>query len=205
MPAEWELKGYLLGACSCDWGCPCSFNARPTKGFCEGGYVWVITKGRFAGTDLSGLHLSWMLHSPGPLHEGNCTSQVMVDERANPKQREALLQLTSGKEGLPWAIFAAVTKKFLDPLYAPFNVQLDGLKSKASAKPYLELELAPISNPVTGETEQLQLRKPTGFTSLWADLGVNKRLKINAPNLKYEHPNQYGEFSEFHYTQNGLR
>ena len=43
------LKGHLLGACSCDWGCPCGFEARPTQGFCEGNYVWHIEEGQYRG------------------------------------------------------------------------------------------------------------------------------------------------------------
>jgi hypothetical protein len=41
------MKGILLGACNCDWGCPCSFNAPPTHGKCEGGYLWHIEEGKF--------------------------------------------------------------------------------------------------------------------------------------------------------------
>ena len=47
MATKWNAKGVLIGACSCDWGCPCSFDAPPTQGKCEGGYVWNITEGRF--------------------------------------------------------------------------------------------------------------------------------------------------------------
>ena len=36
---SYHLKGMLLAACNCDWGCPCNFEAPPTKGFCEGGYL----------------------------------------------------------------------------------------------------------------------------------------------------------------------
>jgi len=36
MPGTWKLKGKVLVACNCDWGCPCNFNARPTTGKCEG-------------------------------------------------------------------------------------------------------------------------------------------------------------------------
>ena len=49
MATEWSMQGTLLGACSCDWGCPCSFDAPPTRGFCEGGYVWHIDTGNFGG------------------------------------------------------------------------------------------------------------------------------------------------------------
>jgi len=50
----YRLKGHLLGACNCDWGCPCSFEARPTKGFCEGSYIWHVEEGHFHGTPLNG-------------------------------------------------------------------------------------------------------------------------------------------------------
>ncbi|PYR26449.1 MAG: hypothetical protein DMF92_18425, partial [Acidobacteria bacterium] len=36
--ANWTLKGYLIGSCNCDWGCPCTFNARPTYTKCQGAY-----------------------------------------------------------------------------------------------------------------------------------------------------------------------
>ena len=48
------LQGHLLGACSCAWGCPCSFEARPTQGFCEGHYAWHIEEGHYQGTPLAG-------------------------------------------------------------------------------------------------------------------------------------------------------
>ncbi len=197
----WNLKGHLLGACSCDWGCPCSFNARPTKGFCQGGYVWRVTAGNFDGVDLGGLTFCWVGKFPGPLHEGNGTAQLIIEERASAAQRQALLELASGKRGGPFAIFAAVTATFLEPLYARYEVVVNGLDSRAIAAPYLEMQLAPIANPVTGEREYLQLQKPTGFTSTWADLGRSLKFAINAPGLQYDHSGQYGEYSEFAYVE----
>ena len=70
---QWNLKGDLLGACSCDWGCPCSFNARPTQGFCEGGYVWHVRSGTYDGIDLAG-------HGRGPASVEN--DQIAADARA---------------------------------------------------------------------------------------------------------------------------
>lgn len=200
MASDWAMKGYLLGACSCDWGCPCSYNARPTQGFCEGGYLWHISQGHYGKVRLDGLNLVFVATSPGPLHEGHVKSQIIMDERATAEQREALLALSSGKEGGPWQIFAAVTEKWFEPVFAAFEVSIDGLHSKARAGKYLEIELSPIKNPVTGAVEELQLRKPTGFTSTWADLGQNLKLRIACPELKYDHSGKYGEYSEFAYA-----
>lgn len=202
MGVKWTMDGILLGACNCDWGCPCSFNAPPTKGFCEGGYVWHIQDSTFDGLSLFGLNVAWLAHSPGPLHECRATSFVIIDEKANPQQRDALLKLTRGTYGGPWRIFNAVTAKWLEPKFAPFDVHVDGLKSRAKAGQYLEVGLAPILNPVTNEIEELYLNKPTGFTSTRAAIGKSTVLRVDA-GLEYDHSGQYAEFSHFHYFGEG--
>src|SRR6185369_1830490 len=50
-----HVTGDVLIACNCDYGCPCNFNARPSRGFCEGGWVWMIEKGQVDDVDVSGL------------------------------------------------------------------------------------------------------------------------------------------------------
>ena len=55
---HWHVNGDVLIACNCDFGCPCNFNARPSTGFCEGGWIWMIEKGHVDDVDLSGLGLA---------------------------------------------------------------------------------------------------------------------------------------------------
>ncbi len=206
MATDWKLKGYLLGACSCDWGCPCSFDARPTRGFCEGGYTWHVTEGSFDRVKLDGFSFSWLGHSPGPLHEGNVNTVAVVDDRADREQRKVLLDLLMGRSGGgPWAVFASLVSKWFDPVFARYDVRIDGLNSKLKAGNILELQLSKIFNPVTGNPEELKLLKPTGLTSLWIDLGKSTTFKLSTPGLAFDHSGQYGEFSEFHYTPAGLK
>jgi hypothetical protein len=197
---KWAMKGTLLGACSCDWGCPCSFDAAPTRGFCEGGYLWHVEKGNFGGVALDGLSFTWFGHSPAALHKGNVTWMSVVDEKANAAQRAALATLFEGKSGGPWTIFMAVAGKYLGTRFAPFEVKLDGLQSKARAVGFVEYELGPIVNPVTGTPEELYLDKPTGFTSKRVTLGAGKVFRTTAPELSYDHSGKYGEFSHFDYS-----
>lgn len=199
MGTKWSMKGVLLGACSCDWGCPCSFNARPTKGFCEGAYVWHVQRGRFSGTILDGLTLGLFGHSPGPVHEGNLTTQILIDEKAGPAERQALVALGHGKAGGPWAIFASVTAKWLDPLFLPFDIRVDGLNSRVRVGNTAEMALGPILNPVTNIPEEIYLDKPTGFTAKRTALGRSLTFRF-AGGLRYDHSGQYGEFSEFEYS-----
>ncbi len=202
MPTTWNMKGVLIGACNCDWGCPCSFDAPPTKGFCEGGYVWQITEGRFGDVPLAGLALAWLAHSPAALHKGNVTGLTLIDEKANAAQRAALTKLAAGKSGGPWTIFSAVTAYPLGPNYVPFEVAAKGLDSRVRIGAMYEVQLGPILNPVNGTAEELYLDKPTGFTSKRLTLGMAKvmRLKSEFEKLNYDHSGQYGEFSQFDYA-----
>ena len=202
MGIKWSAKGVLLGACSCDWGCPCSFNARPTKGFCEGAYVWHFQRGRFNSTSLDGLTLGLFGHSPGPVHEGNLTSQIFIDEKAGPAEREALVALALGKAGGPWAVFASVTSKWLEPRFLPFEIHADGLNSRVRVGNIAEMALGPILNPVTNIPEEIYLDKPTGFTAKRTALGRSLTLRFDGE-LHFDHSGQYGEFSEFEYSGEG--
>jgi hypothetical protein len=202
MGTKWTAKGALLGACNCDWGCPCSFDAPPTKGKCEGGYLWQFTDGRFGDTSLAGLSMAWFGHSPAAIHKGNVTGLTIIDEKADASQRAALTTLSRGKAGGPWVIFNAVMSKHLGPKFAPFQVVANGLGSSARIEGIYEVVLGPILNPVTGVAEELYLDKGTGFTSKRLTLGrsTTMRLRTEFELLNYDHSGQYGEFSHFEYA-----
>src|SRR5438105_4314617 len=180
MATTWNMKGTLLGACNCDWGCPCSFDANPTQGFCEGGYLWHLDEGSFGKVPLAGLTFAWYGHAPEALHKGNVTWMIAIDEKATAEQRHALSKLGEGKSGGPWAIFVAVSGKIHSPRFVRFELELNGLNSKARAEYLLEMELGPILNPVSGEAEEIYLDKPTGFTSKRTTLGASRVFRVNS-------------------------
>jgi hypothetical protein len=193
------MQGTLLGACSCDWGCPCSFDAPPTRGFCEGTYLWHIEDGRFGEVTLSGLTWAWSGHAPGAMHLGNVTALLLIDEKADGSQRQALNTIADGKSGGPWTIFTAVTSKRIGPQYTKFEVQVDGLNSKARAAGVLEMELGPILNPVTGTPEEIYVDKPTGFTSKRLTMGASRVFRVTS-DIRYDHSGKYAEYSKFSYS-----
>ncbi|MBI3327564.1 MAG: DUF1326 domain-containing protein [Nitrospinae bacterium] len=195
--ASYYLKGVFLGGCSCDWGCPCNFEAPPTKGFCEGGGIWHIEQGRYGGVQLDGLRVGGFAHSPAALHLGNVTLLVLIDERADARQRaaiEAMFPVTP-----PFSIFYSLTSTFLGFHYVSLEVQLDGIRSRVTIPGTLELALAPMINPVTGEEEPATLLKPKGFTSQQQELCATAVLRFSTEGLSYDHSGKYGEFSPFEY------
>lgn len=206
MVKSWTMKGSLLGACNCNWGCPCNFDAPPTYGHCEGMYIWVVCEGRYGDISLDGVVFGWGGRSPGPLHEGHGTAVVAIDETATPEQREAILTITrSGEAGLPFDIFSSITETWLDPLITPIEVDLNGINSKVEmgGGDVFRLELSRIPNPVTGEDEELYLDKPTGFTSTRAELGSSVVDRFTYDLLTWDSANKYGEYSEFEYSGPG--
>ena len=172
---DWRLEGEWVKNCSCAYGCPCDFNARPTLGECKGLVAMNITKGNFGKVRLDGLKFAVTVHFPGALHEGNGQMQPILDERATPEQREALFGIMSGKnskEGTLFHIFSLIVTKIHDPVFAPIQFQFDKerRRAKVSIPGILETDVEPIKNPVTGADHRIQVVMPEGFEHISAEV-----------------------------------
>ena len=199
----WFMNGSLVGSCNCEWGCPCNFDAPPTYGFCDGFYALAIREGRFGDVPLDGLAFVFGGHSPGPVHEGGGTEILVIDERSTPEQAAAVERLwRGGGVGLPFDIFASVTETHLDPVTAPIEVKLDGIRSevRVGGGEIFDLAIGRIKNPVTGEEEEIYLDKPTGFTSLRSEMGMSTRATFDAGGLVVDNTGRYAEYAEFSYS-----
>lgn len=166
--ANWRLEGEWLKNCSCAYGCPCDFNARPTQGFCKGFLGMRITDGFFEATRLDGLSFFAVVSFPGPLHEGNGQLQPIIDERASPEQREALFKIMSGQhsaEGTLFHICSLIVTTMHEPIFAPITLQFDmaGRTARLVVPGVLESDVEPIKNPVTGAPHRIQIVMPEGF------------------------------------------
>ncbi len=95
---EWEIKGRQFVNCNCNYGCPCQFDVSPTHGHCRGVGAVQIDQGAYGTVKLDGLRTALFCAWPGPVHEGHGKMQLIVDERARPEQREALLKIMTGQD-----------------------------------------------------------------------------------------------------------
>ena len=200
---DWFMNGSIIGSCNCEWGCPCNFDAPPTFGHCDGYYVLAVREGRFGDVPLDGVTFVFGGHSPGPVHEGGGTEILVVDEAATAEQAGAIETLwRGGGVGLPFDIFASVTETHLDPVRAPIEVKLDGIRSevKVSGGAIFDLAISRIRNPVTDEEEEVYLDKPTGFTSLRSEMGMSTRARFSAGGLEADNTGRYAEYAEFSYS-----
>ena len=95
---DWMIRTRQIGTCSCDYGCPCQFERRPTHGNCRGLEVVRIDKGYFGEVTVDGLRLALLYAWPGAIFEGGGTMQGVIDERADKRQRQALITIVHGGE-----------------------------------------------------------------------------------------------------------
>ena len=105
---DWKIRAQEITTCNCDWGCPCQFNALPTRGSCRAVVAIRIDEGHFGDVKLDGLKAVAVLAWPGPIHEGHGEALAVIDERADERQREALEGIFLGRLGgtpelqFPW-------------------------------------------------------------------------------------------------------
>lgn len=198
---KWSFEADFIQGCSCDYGCPCEFSAPPTRGFCEGTGAWRVVKGHFGDVPLDGLGVAFAAHWPQAIHLGNGTLALFIDERANARQREALLTICSGKAGgLPYEILATTFSKVLDPVFSPIEFNLNGRNSSVRIGDSLNVALEPIKNPVTGEPESVQINHGTGFIFKDAEAVSARECRVNVPGLSYSWPDKAGFVTRVNYS-----
>jgi len=165
---DWQIGGPKIASCNCDYGCPCEFNARPSKGHCEGLEAHLIESGWFGNVRLDGLVFGARYRWPGPVHEGGGVAQGVIDARADDAQREALFTILGGKEQEPHTVFniygGTIAREF-DPIFAPISFHCDFANRTGgfNVPGLMELQIVPIRNPVTGAAHRARILLPEGF------------------------------------------
>jgi len=165
----WEIKGTEFANCNCAYGCGCQFNALPDKGFCEAVAGYQVHQGNFGDVRLDGLRAAVMWRWPGAVHEGNGVMQIVIDERADARQRNALAQILSGQEtqdmATVWWVFSAMCPTKHDPLYCPidFEVDVDARRARLEIPGLVRSVGEPIRNPVTGAEHRVRIDFPQSF------------------------------------------
>jgi hypothetical protein len=128
MAVEWRIKGTEVCNCNCAYGCPCQFNALPTQGNCEGLLGFEIEEGFFGAVRLDGLRAVMLVKYPGAIHEGNGTMQLVIDDRATPEQRNALVKILSGEETEQMAtifwVYSAMAPYKLEPVIRAISTSM---------------------------------------------------------------------------------
>lgn len=205
---DWKIEGPKIGGCNCAYGCPCEFNALPTRGSCEGLEAHLIERGHFGDVRLDGLIVGARYRWPGAVHEGGGLVQGFIDERATEAQREALFAILGGKEQEPTTVFniyGSTIAKELDPVFGRFEFACDFAARRATfrAPGVVELMLSPIKNPVTGKDHFAQIVLPNGFEYRVAEM-ASADFTSHGEALGMRHSKVYGSMWHAAYGPYGV-
>ncbi len=201
---KWRMTGEEIAGCNCAWGCPCQFNALPTSGRCEAVVGYEIRTGKRDGVRLDGVRFVQIVRWPGAIHEGNGTRQWVIDEKASPDQRKALMAIHSGKEGGTYfEIFASVCPHTLETAFASITLEIDRERriGRIRIPGMAECDIEPIKNPATGEEHRARIALPNGFEYKEAEMGNSVRLEVIAPApLAMRHQSTYAQLNAFDWS-----
>ena len=204
----WEVQGTELINCNCAYGCPCQFNALPTKGYCEAMGAISVDKGHHGDVRLDNLRIAFVFHWPGPIHEGKGKCLPIVDAKADPQQREALLKIMSGQDTEPFATMFAVFATTLEQVYGPiftqidYDVDVDGRRGTLHVEGVFDLIGEPIRNPVTGQEHRARIDLPHGFEYEIAEVGSGTS-NSRGP-IELDLKNSYAQFARLHLNNKGV-
>ena len=208
MSDQWMLNGVEYSNCNCDYGCPCQFGSPTTHGKCEAVVCGRIDEGHFNDTMLDGLKWAMVIDWPGEIAEGNGRQQAIIDDSADPAQREALRKILHGESTAPGAthffVFNSTMSKVLETLYAPIDLEIDiaARKASLSVSGVVQSTGAPIINPHSGEEHLAEIHLPNGFEYTVAHMGSGTSKASGA--IKLEFTNSYGQFNKLHMNQDGV-
>jgi hypothetical protein len=204
---DWAIQGPELSTCNCDWGCPCQFNARPTPGHCRAAVGMRIDRGHFGDVRLDGLHWVSLLAWPGAIHEGDGEVQAIVEERADERQRDAILTILAGDETEPGATIFNVLAATLGTVHRPqfrpieFEVDIARRTGRFAVREVVEARADPIRNPVTGEPHQARVVLPHGFEYAEAEFASSTTTARGLIALDWAQ--KHSHFAMLHLTPNG--
>jgi hypothetical protein len=207
MYVDWMIKGKKMGACNCNYGCPCEFNAPPTYRECEGLEAMEIEEGHFDQVRLDGLRYVTKFRWPGPVHEGGGEAQSIIDERATEEQRQSLIKILSGEEQEAYTVFniyGATIEKEYDPIFTGIEFEWDRERrvGRVFVEGVIDVALEPIRNPVTGKAHRAVILLPEGFE--FRDCDMASSTFKGQGDIVYDYTGRYGQFWYAAYGPHGL-
>ncbi len=204
---DWMIRGPKIVACNCNYGCPCEFNAPPTREVCEGFEAMEIEEGYFGDVRLDGLRFAGTYHWPGLVHEGHGVVQGVIDARATDAQRDALFKILDGEEQeptTPFNIYGSTVETEYDPVFAEieFTWDMDARTARVAVPDVATMDLSPILNPVTGAPHRAQIHLPDGWEYRSAEMASADAAATGEINFDYTH--RYGFLTYVAYGPYGV-
>ena len=178
----YEVEGRLLEVCNCNTLCPCWVGEDPDQGTCDAIAAWHVDKGHVGNVDVSDRTLAMLTRIPGNILKGNWKAAVYVDDRATPKQEEALLQVFTGKLGGAIADLAQLVGEVVSVERVPITFGVVDGKGRIAIGNVAEAEMEPFKG-ATGQATTLHDSVFTTIPGSPAYVGKAQKFVANVPKL----------------------
>jgi hypothetical protein len=151
MPEQnWSLRGEYMESCNCDYLCPCVYTnpqGPATYDNCMAVMVFRIDDGHSGATRLDGLKFALVIRSGKVMADGNWIFAAVVDEAADPAQRQALAAIAAGEAGGPPSVIRQnLVKDFRGVLYKPIEFTMAGLTRRATIPELVSFEIEGVAS-----------------------------------------------------------
>lgn len=146
----WRIAGQYMETCNCTFLCPClgsNLAATPTEGDCKAAFALHIEDGEKDGIRLDGLAFVVLLHSPNAMGKGEMTVGLIVDERADERQAEAIGAIASGAAGGPMAALAPLVSRIAGIEKRPIAFRKEGLRISVKAGELIDQSCEGVPGP----------------------------------------------------------
>jgi hypothetical protein len=165
----WQVQGQYYENCNCDFVCPCILGqmaVAPTHGSCIFAMGFHIDRGHYGDVPLDGLGFAVVGFTPAEMAKGNWSIGLVVDERADAPQRDAITGIASGSAGGPMAALAGLVGKFLGVESAAIEFRRDGASWSVDASSFIHIDGigAPGLDPASGPMQLTNTGHPAAST-----------------------------------------
>jgi len=205
MAEKWRLEGSVLDACNCLTLCPCNYAQPSTEADCRVSFAWHIERGHYGGTNLDGLHAAAVMFARGdPFLVGIDKIAMILDERATPPQREALLTILSGQAGGLWGIVASMVKSPPEVLFAKFVYANDGKTWSVKAGSALDVQASFVKAapgmPFESAPKRAQTYDPFYGPTMEKVVGISENYRAKTGSMDFDITGRYSSSGRFVYA-----
>ena len=148
--ARWTVRGEYMESCNCDYLCPCVYTnpqGPATYDNCTAVLVFRIDEGRSGATDLAGLKFALVIRSGKVMADGNWVFGVVVDEAADPAQRQALSAIAGGEAGGPPSVIRQnLVSDFRGIEFKPIEFTMAGLTRRVAIPELVSFEIEGVAS-----------------------------------------------------------
>ena len=146
---------------------------------------------------------------PGEIEAGNGKRQIIIDERADTRQRAALETIISGQACVAlsnhFSVFGSLCTELFETLFLPIHIELDleQRAAKVDIPGVVKSTGSPIINKFTDEPFHIAIARPEGsFEFTYGEIGRGTTEVTGEMEMEFE--DTWALFCVHHYNQDGV-